>query len=473
MSANSKTARLSRNRSGALDFVSRRGFLQAMAGGAALAPFVPLLEAQAQAQAVPTRLIVMTGHNGWGETSKWYPTGTGTNFTMGSTCNSLEPFKKDLIFFKDFEGRYASDEAGVHPMASANLLTGSVATRPEGGTIFERQDATRATSISIDQYVAKQIGTTTRHESIVMGCGAEPFSAGDHIGGSVSYRGASDPIVAEADVFVVFKRLFGDAANAMAPGPDKVDLRQGDDRSILDAVSKNLAWLKGRVGAEDMRRLDSHLTGIREIERRLPPLGKDEGAPVELNACTPPTMPSSDRMLFQTRQAARYLPEIVHAQVDMLLAAMACDQTRVGLIQIGVTTGLWPPQFMGLNKTLHDLSHNFNADMSRFTQRTLKEGFGYLLSRLTEMKEGGVPMMRHVGALWANEFGDGDAHQGSPMPMILAGQAGGKWQTGRYVQFSGKRRHTDLLVSIARTFGADITKFGTDPTAGPLPELGV
>ena len=59
------------------------------------------------------------------------------------------------------------------------------------------------------------------------------------------------------------------------------------------------------------------------------------------------------------------------------------------------------------------------------------------------------------------------------MPIIAAGQAGGKWQTGRYIDFKGKRRHNDFLVSVARTFGANITKFGGDPTAGPLPELGV
>lgn len=457
---------------GAVDFASRRGFLKAMSGGATLAPFVPLLEAQAAA--APTRLIVVTGHNGWGESSKWYPTGSGTNFTMGTTCNSLEPYKKDIIFFKDFEGRYASDEAGVHPMASANLLTGSPAMRPAGGTIFERQNATRATSISIDQYVAKLIGKSTPHESLVMGCGAEPYSAGDHIGGSVSYRGASDPIVAEPDVFVVFKRLFANASNAVAAPVDRVNLRAGDDRSILDAVSKNLSWLNGRVGSADKLRLESHLSGLRELEKRLPPLGKDEGAPVELGQCLAPKMPpANDPTMFHTRQAARFLPQIVHTQIDMMLAAMACDQTRVGVLQIGVTTGLWPPQFMGLNKTLHDLSHNFNEDMSKFTQRSLKEGFAYLLGRLNEIQEGGMPMMRNTAAFWANEFGDGDAHQGSPMPIIAAGQAGGKWQTGRYVQFNGKRRHSDFLASVARTFGGDINKFGTDPTAGPLPELGV
>jgi len=470
MSTNTKTNNLRHNRRGAIDYASRRAFLRAFGAGTILAPFIPLLNEQAHA-ATPLRLIVVTGHNGWGETSKWYPTGGGSNFTMGSTCNSLEPYKKDIIFFKDFEGHYKSDEAGVHPMASANLLTGSPATRPAGGTIFERQDATRATSISIDQHVANITGKMTPHPSMIMGCGAEPFSAGDDIGGSVSYRGASNPIIAEADVFVVFDRYFANAANTMVPGSGAVNVRAGDDRSILDAVSKNLEWMKGRVGAEDLKRLDAHLEGIRSIEKRLPPLGQVDGTPPPATSgCAAPNMPARNGT-FQSRQAGRWLPEIVHAQVDMMLAAMACDQTRVGLIQIGVTTGLWPPLFMGLNKTLHDLSHNFIADMSRFTQRSLKEGFAYLLERLNVVKDGADPMMRNVAAFWTNEFGDGRSHQGSPMPIIAAGQAGGKWKTGRYVAFNGRRKHNDFLLSVGKLFDPGLTKFGTGAQTGPIAEL--
>jgi hypothetical protein len=463
-----------RNRFGAIDFSSRRSFLRAMGMGMAAAPFVPVLEAQAQG--MPQRLVIVTGHNGVGEMNKYYPSGSATNFTLGSTLASLEPYKKDLILFKDFAGRYASDEAGVHPMASANLLTGSPATRPAGGTIFERQDATRATSISVDQAIAKHIGKSTPHESLVLGCGADPFSAGDHIGGSVSYRGASDPIIAEPNVFKTFRRLWADAAATMTPAPGgKPNPRTGDDRSILDAVSKNLTWLKGRVGAADVRRLDAHLEGVRDIEKRLPAIGAEGGmSMLPSGGCSRPTLPSEDnKATFDTRLAARFMPEILKADIDMIVAAMACDLTRVALLQVGVTTGLWKPEFMGLKSTLHDISHNENANMSKFTERTIRDGYAYLLGRMKSQMEGNGPMLANSACVWTNEFSDGDAHRGSPMPIIAAGQAGGKWQTGRYIQFSTMRRHTDFLVSLCRTFGMNVTKFGTDPTAGPIPELGV
>lgn len=59
------------------------------------------------------------------------------------------------------------------------------------------------------------------------------------------------------------------------------------------------------------------------------------------------------------------------------------------------------------------------------------------------------------------------------MPIIAAGKVGGRWQTGRYIHFPNQRRHSDFLVSLVRAFGIDIAKFGSDPSAGPISELGM
>ena len=53
------------------------------------------------------------------------------------------------------------------------------------------------------------------------------------------------------------------ATNALAAvsGGAASGARNGDDAKILDAVSKNLSSLKGRVGAEDARRIEAHIAG--------------------------------------------------------------------------------------------------------------------------------------------------------------------------------------------------------------------
>lgn len=458
-------------RRGAFDYSSRRAFLKNIGLGISFAPFVPLLEAQAQTGIAPQRLVVVTAHNGVGDVAQFHPVGTEANFELGSTLASLNPFKKDLIVFRDFEGRYTQEVVGVHPMASANLLTASPASRPDRGTAAEKRETTRATSISVDQFIAKNIGASTPHESLVLGCGSEPFSAGDDLGGSVSYSGPLEPIVAEADVFKTFDRLFGTPASAIG-GQASTGVRTSDQRSILDLVSKNLGRLKTTVGVEDARRLDAHLESVRELEKRLPKIGEDGNTPAARDSCASPSLPPrGNTPIFNTKLAGRFMPDILKAQVDMIVAAFTCDLTRVALLQVGVTTALWPPAFMGMNATVHDLSHNDPISMTKFTARTLQDSYGYLLSRLTAATENGAPLLRQTAAIWMNDFSDGALHQAAPLPIIAAGQAGGKWKTGRFIQFKEKRRHGDFLLTLVQTFGIKVEKFGTDPSAGPLPEL--
>jgi general secretion pathway protein N len=53
--------------------------------------------------------------------------------------------------------------------------------------------------------------------------------------------------------------------------------------------------------------------------------------------------------------------------------------------------------------------------------------------------------------------------------LVLAGGAGGRWSTGRLLDF-GYRRHGDLWVSVAQAMGDGIGRFG-DASSGPLPGL--
>jgi hypothetical protein len=58
---------------------------------------------------------------------------------------------------------------------------------------------------------------------------------------------------------------------------------------------------------------------------------------------------------------------------------------------------------------------------------------------------------------------------------VLAGGAGGKLKTGRFLNYAGNngnQPHTKLLVSIANAMGVDIDSYGyTGGGTGPLPGL--
>jgi hypothetical protein len=60
------------------------------------------------------------------------------------------------------------------------------------------------------------------------------------------------------------------------------------------------------------------------------------------------------------------------------------------------------------------------------------------------------------------------------MPYVLAGRAGGKIRTGRYLDYSNARKDSNqLLVSMAHDMGADdLTAFG-DASGGTGPLAGL
>jgi len=459
-----------RNRCGALDFSNRRSFLRATGLGMAAAPFIPLLEAQAEA-APQQRLVIMVGSNGIGNVSQFYPTGDTTNFTMGSTTKSLEPLKQHLICFgSEFDGRIDGGPI-PHPESAANLLTATDPdSPPESQDPETRNNGTRATGPSVDQVIAKQIGKGTRFESLALGCGS--ISA-NLLGGSIVYRGSKDPIVAELDAFVTFDRLF---PNIMAPPttPGTKGPRDGDDAVLFDAVAKGVGSIRKRVGAEDARRLDAHLDSINSLRTRLATMQQSGGGTSGVGCVAPMTPPrDNNSRTFQTKNPAIFLKEIMQVNVDMAVAAMACDLTRVVVFQVGATTALWPPAFMALRQTLHEVSHQDPTGMTRYTAFTIEHGFKYLLDKMKASTDGTSTLLDSSAVFWSNEFADGNAHSMKSLPIIAAGGAGGKWKTGRFLRFGRRRRHVDFLVSLCRTFGLNVNTFGQDPTAGPIAELGV
>jgi hypothetical protein len=74
--------------------------------------------------------------------------------------------------------------------------------------------------------------------------------------------------------------------------------------------------------------------------------------------------------------------------------------------------------------------------------------------------------------VWGNELARGNVHSHEPVPFVLAGGAGGAFETGRWLQVDGQP-HNRLLVSLCRAMGLeDVDSFGTtDPGAGGLPGL--
>ena len=224
-------------------------------------------------------------------------------------------------------------------------------------------------------------------------------------------------------------------------------------RSILDLTRTELNAMHNRVGARQAAKLDQHLESIRALERRL--------TGTTTAACTPPEA-ISELDIY----ANQNFPFVGEAQMDLMIAALACDITRVATLQWSHTVGPTVFSWLGLEDGHHSLSHYDPSNpeaISDFiaSERWYSERFADLLDRLAALPEPGGEgsMLDHSLVVWAQELGDGRLHECKRVPFILAGAAGGHLRPGAYIDY-GTVPHQKLLVSICQACGLTNQVYG-------------
>jgi len=444
---------------------SRRTFLGSI-GAAGMGALVPTLEAEAAAPGgVKKRLILLTSPNGSVHTD-WKPGFDGTSLTLSKALAPLEAHKKDILVLDGLGWQYG-DGPGVDHMRICMMWNGSPMLT---GKDFSNSTGDRPCGwgggISVDQQVANHLATqqmvTTPFKSLEFGV----YQGKHHIYTRVSYAGANQPIPTEPDPAVMFARLFKDAGQNL--GTADLAKLQARRKSVMDAVLGNLTSMQTRVSKSDKLKIDSHLAAVRSVEQRL--AGSGTAGPMATGSCTPPTLPATK---LEPLVNDNY-PAISRLQLDMMTIALACDMTRVASMLWSSASSDIRFTWIGIKTGHHTISHDTGATArTQMTQiHTWYSGeLAYLMDKLKAVQEGGATLLDNTLIVWGNELADGAAHSQQPIPVVMAGHAGGVLKTGRYVDF-GKKKHNPLLVSICNLMGLPDTKFGSlDDGSGALPGL--
>jgi hypothetical protein len=453
--------------------VSRRDVLR-WGGAAALAlPFVELVAGRRRAEAAggtARRLIVfyfpdgVLGPSQDGEPSLWHPSGGETSFVLPAALAALEPYRASCTFFRGLTMGPA--DQGSHPGGAKKLLTAF-----DGGG-----------GISIDQRLAGSVGANDPFRSLYLGVQATQNGAsGDK---HLSYAAPGVTVPPEDDPAAAFGRIFGARSRALAAADPRLARRA----TVIDGAASELEALRGALGAVDRTKLDLHLEALREVERRVVGDGDGGGDGGDGGGggggggatCEAPTV---DRV--PDRLAAESVPRLVRAQIDLMVQAMACGRSRVGVIQCSHhTSEMIMSRFMGtpmfdpaFDMRSHQASHyGPRHDLAKrevrdyLAQRTWwVEQFAYLLSALAARPEGDGSMLDQSLVVLCTEVNDGNTHGHDDMPFVLAGGGGGALRSGRLLSFPS-RRHADLWIAIAHAMGDPIGRFG-DVSSGPLPGL--
>jgi hypothetical protein len=443
---------------------SRRKFLGSIGAAAGMGALIPVLEAEAVPAGAKKRLILLTSPNGSVHTD-WKPTFDGTSLTLSKALAPLEAHKQNILAVDGLGWQYG-DGPGVDHMRICMMWNG---TPMLTGSDFSNSTGDRPCGwgggISVDQHVANQLATqqmvATPFKSLEFGV----FQGKHHIYTRVSYAGANQPIPTEPDPAAMFNRLFKDVGNTMGTA-DLAKLR-ARRKSVADAVVGNLSSMQARVSKGDRLKIDAHLTAVRSVEQRL-----DTGSTGPMGGtCTPPTLPATKLDPIGNDN----FPIISRLQLDMMTIALACDMTRVASMLWSSASSDIRFTWIGIKTGHHTISHDTGATArGQMTQiHTWYSGeVAYLMDKLKAVQEGGSTLLDNTLIVWGNELADGAAHSQQPIPVLMAGKAGGVLKTGRYIDF-GKKKHNPLLVSICNLMGlTDVTKFGTlDDGSGPLSGL--
>ena len=418
--------------------IHRRRFLRGVAAGSLVTlglPWMEIFQARAQSAGFPTRFGLFFWGNGM-LPDRWVPEGQGVGdaWSLSEQLRPLAPVKDDISVITGMEIKTINEIP--HHSGSAGILTGqSVLVRSHEDNTFRGP--------SIDQQIADSIGGETRFRSREFG--AEGGRGLSHIGPDSINPSVSDPATFFADIFGADFRAPGDMTE---PNP-RLALR----RSVLDLVSGDIQSFKRDLGQEDLRRLDQHLTGIRDLERRIERL---EEEPPNLAACERPLPPDADYSDVNGRPQLSVKNRLL---CDIAVMALACDQTRVisNFITKPLTNGLFGEATAGHHQLTHDEPNP--QPMVNSIVLAIMEELSYYIQALRSVQEGDGTL-DHMVLLATSEVSYGRIHSLDEFPLIIAGSAGGRLRTGMHYRSQLAENTSTLMLSIMRACGVNAPSFG-------------
>jgi hypothetical protein len=424
--------------------LSRRTLLRGMLAGSAVLVGLPILDiflndngtAFANGGALPKRFGVFYWGNG-NLPERWLPSGTGAAWELSETLAPLAPVK-DAVTVVSGMKIYTGGQV-PHFSGAAGMLSGAPLPTGKTDTFSEP---------SIDQVIAKVIGQETRFPSLEVA--VQPGAPG------LSYHGIYNMNPPETSPWKFFDRIFGEGF--IAPGTVvEPDPRLGLRRSVLDAIGEDAKRLQKKLGAADKQRLDQHLSGIEKLESQLLKL---EQSPPALTACSVPAAPQAE---YPNIDGRPQMSAISRAMADVLVMALACDQTRVfsDWFSMPISNVL----FKGATSGHHQLTHDEPGDQPQVAAILLQvmEELTYLISALRAVPEGDGTLLDHCAILATSDCSYGRAHSVEEYPILIAGSCSGALKQGIHYRSVSNENASKVLFTLCRAMGLNMDTFGKGP----------
>jgi hypothetical protein len=385
-----------------------------------------------------------------------------TATTLGPIFGPLDMFRPKLTVFNGLNmvSRDHGPGGDGHHRGVPHMLT-----------CTEMVDSNNAGGPSVDQKIAGVIGTGTTFPSLQF---AVRIVYGD-TNSALIWGGASQRLPTMQDPWAAYARIFGGqtggagapptngtgapaASGAPVSAPPTFDLR----KSALDHALAEITTLRNKLPAADRVRLDSYQTSLRDIEKRLTSVPM-----VGTRACATPMLGPETL----DPKAEPDFPKIGKLQMDLIVAALRCDVTRVASLQWSNSVDQCAYSWLGVNRLGHDLAHSGDSKDKQTVFNWYSQQFAYLLGQLQAVPEGRGTMLDNTVVLWVSEFSESNGHRCDDLVWLLMGNAGGFFKQGRVLMMNG-RSVNDVHATITKAFGIPDAKFGNPVyCTGPIADI--
>ena len=434
----------------------RRTFLRGVGATLALPlldAMVPALSAVARTVANPVRRLGFIyfphGSVTWSkEQNLWTPPSEGKLVELPPILSSLTPHRDQVTVVTNLEQKNAQgngkDGNGEHTRANATFLS---ATRPK---MTVGSDVRLATTV--DQIAARELCKDTRLPSLELALDSN-FLVGNCDNGyncvyinTISWSSATTPLPTETNPRRVFERLFGEGGGAAA-----MRWEMQTDRSILDAMTEDLARLQGILGHGDRARVSEYVDSVREVERRVQLAEKQAGQPGLAVPERPIGIPET-------------YDEHAKLMLDLQVLAYQADITRVFSLMMGREQTARTFPWIGVSDGHHSVSHHQRkpekiAALAKINAYQVGL-FAYLLAKLHATPDGEGSLLDHSMILYGSGLGNPNLHDHKNLPVVVAGGGAGQLKGGRHIRYAEQTPMSDLLLGLLDKAGVHLEQFG-------------
>jgi hypothetical protein len=385
--------------------------------------------------------------------SQWTPATEGAGFEFTPILKPLEAFRDHVNVISGL-GHKAADTTAVHSLSPTTWLSGVRPKATQGVDAFA--------GVTADQIAAQAIGQDTvlpsmelaseDHSGLIGSCDRD---YGCIYMNTLSWRTPTTPMPMEINPRKVFERMFGQGASVA-----ERRARIQEDRSILDAITREATSLQLQLGPSDRRTMTQYLENIREIERRIQRAEETAGD----EALELPTRPAGVPFDFE---------EHVRLMYDLMVVAYQANVSRVITFMVSREVSNRTYTQVGVTDGHHAISHHQNrAEKMEKNVRiqTFNAGmFAEFVQKMKSTPDGDGSLLDNSVLLYGSNMSNSNAHDHFPLPNLVVGGAAGRMQGGRHLRYPDHTPMTNLLVSVLDKAGVRQETLGD--STGPLTDL--